>query len=293
MSQCAVLLPLYDGDRPDWFEAALDSILTQQGLPHPPRVYLGIDGPLSDELRRTVQIRSRGIYRRIDHPENTGLALNLNRLIDVLEDEEFVFRADADDLSEPTRFASQITFLKENPSIGIVGTALVEMDEECRFLRIRRWASEPDQIYRDLYKVSALAHPTVCFRRSALRRLGGYREGCGNSEDLDLWLRAAKAGIAMANLPDPLCRLRVTKDTYRRRSRAKSCWPEFRLYWWGCRDLYGWSWRHAFPILRLVSRLLPVPVVRLIYSGPWRQLVTGGARSERKPRPSDTTRGAA
>lgn len=46
----------------------------------------------------------------------------------------------------------------------------------------------------------AIAHPTVCVRRAAVLRLGGYIGG--HAEDFDLWCRLHLAGARMEVAPD-------------------------------------------------------------------------------------------
>jgi hypothetical protein len=47
---------------------------------------------------------------------------------------------------------------------------------------------------------TAIAHPSVMIRRSALIAVSGYREEARHSEDIDLWLRLGEIG-RLANLP--------------------------------------------------------------------------------------------
>ncbi|MEZ4653678.1 MAG: hypothetical protein R3E12_08825 [Candidatus Eisenbacteria bacterium] len=80
---------------------------------------------------------------------------------------------------------------------------------------------EPRAIADALWIESPFAHPTVMMRRSAYRRVGGYRDR-GWPEDYDLWLRMNRARISMAKLAD---RLYQWTD---RKERASRTLPEYR-----------------------------------------------------------------
>lgn len=270
---CAVLLPVYAKDRADWFSEALDSILNQVGLASPPRVYVGVDGPIGPDLRAVIEERRSRIFKVVESEINQGLAANLNSLIRALGSESYVLRADADDICEPTRFRDQIEYLERTPNVGIVGAALTEIDSEGCVLGVRSWATNPDKVVASLYRVTAMAHPTVCFRRDSLDRLGSYREDLLVSQDLEMWFRAAKMGIKMANLARPLVRFRMTPGTLKRRGRDKA-WAEFLLYWRGSLDLFGVTWRQFFPVFRLLTRLLPVRLSQIVYMSRFREIVT-------------------
>lgn len=60
-----------------------------------------------------------------------------------------------------------------------------------------------EQIVRDLFVESPLAHPTVFMPRRLLDRVGGWRD-VGWAEDYDLWLRLWRAGARFAKLPQVL-----------------------------------------------------------------------------------------
>jgi hypothetical protein len=57
-----------------------------------------------------------------------------------------------------------------------------------------------------------LHHPAVSIRKTALQKVGAYREGFRHAEDLDLFLRLAEVG-RVANLPDVLLSYRQHLDS--------------------------------------------------------------------------------
>jgi glycosyltransferase involved in cell wall biosynthesis len=112
---------------------------------------------------------------------------------------EYIARMDADDISYPHRLAQQAALLDSQPKLALA-SCLVEsyppgsLREGFRiYLEWLNALVTDEQIQRELYVESPLAHPSVMLRRDWLERAGGYQEH-GWPEDYDLWLRLAQAG---------------------------------------------------------------------------------------------------
>lgn len=259
----AVLLSVYRNDRLAWFGEAVDSIAGQTYGGEYIRIYLGIDGPVSAEIDEYINGNEELFYRIIRSEEPVGKPLITNSLIKSLENEEFVFKMDADDISFRERFEKQVVFLREHPEVDIVGSAVVEIDEHgCEIFR-RYYPAETSDIQDYICKASPVANPTVCFRRSVFDRIEGYPVRYRYNEDLALWFKCIKEGIVLSNISVPLLCLRVTDSFYRRRRRA--AWSEVAIYLRGIWSLRGLSIKLVFPFIRLFFRLLPVRTVRSIY----------------------------
>lgn len=122
---------------------------------------------------------------------------------------EFVARMDADDVSHPRRLALQSAYLRGDRCAAIVGSRVRVFPRgvvKPGMAHYENWLNSvvsPDEILRDLFVESPLAHPSVMFRRREVESLGGYRDA-GWPEDYDLWLRAAASGMGIAKLPQTL-----------------------------------------------------------------------------------------
>jgi len=68
-----------------------------------------------------------------------------------------------------------------------------------------------DDICREIFIESPVAHPSAMLRRAELLAMGGY-EDRGWAEDYDLWLRYHAAGRRFAKVPAPLVRWREHDD---------------------------------------------------------------------------------
>ena len=115
----------------------------------------------------------------------------------------YIARHDADDWSEPDRFAKQVEFLERNPDIAVCGSNAWMHQEQGPRLWATRFPLEPDKIKDALHERNPFVHGATMFRIQAARRLGGYREEFVCSQDYDFFWRMCDAAGG-ANLPDPL-----------------------------------------------------------------------------------------
>lgn len=121
----------------------------------------------------------------------------------------YVARMDADDRCSPRRMEHQRDRLRDDPSIGVVGSLVRIFPEGARRegLEIYEgWINSlltHDEIARDLFVECPLAHPSMMMRRDEVLRLGGY-EDRGWPEDYDLILRYAGAGYRLEKVPEVL-----------------------------------------------------------------------------------------
>ncbi len=124
----------------------------------------------------------------------------------------YVARMDADDVAEPRRLELQLARLEAEPALGILATRVRCFGEPLGegFARYEAWQNRlltHDDIVREMFVESPLAHPSVMMRREVVEALGGYRDH-GWPEDYDLWLRAAAAGVRFEKLPEVLLQWR-------------------------------------------------------------------------------------
>ncbi len=118
----------------------------------------------------------------------------------------YVARMDADDVCHPERLAAQVALLDSRPDVG-VASCLVRIVREGGvapgFRAYEKWLNScvaPEEIARDIFVESPVAHPTATFRREEALALGGYRD-VPWPEDYDLWLRYHVAGRGIAKVP--------------------------------------------------------------------------------------------
>lgn len=272
MKNVAVIQSVYSNDKAEWLEQSISSICKQKCDPWHINYYICIDGPIDDKLNAVIFRHQQFIRYLAKNDTNLGLAKSLNRLIHALGDEEYVFRMDSDDISVPYRLEKQLDFMETNPEIGICGSSLIEIDENGQHQKIRCYYEKNEEIVENMYKGTAVGHPTVCFRRNSLDKLRGYNEKLRVSQDIDLWFRAIRNDVKFYNIQKPLLLYRKADSFYSRRSIQKA-FNEFSIYWKGCNQLYGFGIRNLFPLMRLVFRLMPLKITAFIYNSGFRHIL--------------------
>jgi len=132
-------------------------------------------------------------------------------------------RMDADDVSEPQRFARQRALMEADPTLAVCGAHVRCFPrDELRdgTLRYEAWlnaTSGAEEVSRELFVECPLPHPTFFLDAGATERVGGYRDR-GWAEDYDLLLRLWRAGGRMAKVPEPLLRWREGSERLQRTS---------------------------------------------------------------------------
>jgi glycosyltransferase involved in cell wall biosynthesis len=224
----SLLLPVYSGDRPEYFVRAFRSSVDQQTL-RPDQVVVVQDGPVSAELARAVDeaVAASPVDASVVRlARNVGLAHALERGLDACA-HDVVARMDADDISLPERFARQLELM--GTGLDLVGTGMYEFaDEVGTIVGTRTPPTGAARIGGYARFHDPFNHPTVVYRRSAVRAAGGYID-IGLMEDYYLFARMVQAGARVENIPEPLVMYRVSDGAYARRGGLSQLRAELRL----------------------------------------------------------------
>lgn len=211
----SVLLPVYAGDRPDFLRRAFDSVTVEQTL-RPGEVVIVRDGPVDESIQRVLDdVASSSVVpvRLVELVDNRGLSHALEAGLAACS-YEIVARMDADDISLPGRFAAQVPLVEAG--CDIVGSAITEFADEAEPGLVRRPPTGAEEIRRAARFVSPFNHPTVVYRKSAVKAAGGY-EDLHLMEDYWLFVRMLATGAEPANVVDPLLLYRIGAGAYARR----------------------------------------------------------------------------
>lgn len=259
----AVLISVYRKDSPYLFDRALKSIYSQS-YKGEIRIYLCIDGKIPEDIEEVVQKHLDKLFLVVRNDTNLGLAKSLNHLLKNMQGEAFAFRMDSDDWSTPDRFEKQIAEMIKRPKVDILGGAIREVDEAHNEIRLIRFPKDPQKIRRFIAWRSPLAHPTVCFRKSAIERFKAYPE-TAVAQDWALWFKCLQQEMQISNIDDVVLDLTMPESLARRRS-LKRATTEFKILCKGILGLYGLNWRLIYALLRFIFRLLPSRLVKIIYN---------------------------
>jgi glycosyltransferase involved in cell wall biosynthesis len=143
----------------------------------------------------------------VRNEERAGLARALNRGLEQARG-RYVARLDADDLALPQRLERQLARLRGG-SVGIVGSAVLDIDDRGRPGALREMPAEPLSVRWHALFGSPFYHPAVLLDKNILdRHQLAYDPAYEESEDFDLWARLL-AVTNGANLAEPLVLYRV------------------------------------------------------------------------------------
>lgn len=211
----SVMMPAYNAER--FVAQAVESILAQTLDDFE---FIIIDDGSSDRTHEILQrYAARDARIRLVSRPNTGrgVAPTRNDLLHMARG-EFLALMDADDIAVPQRLEWQLAFLRENPEVGAVGGAIIDIDEAGRELIQTDYPTDDQEIQEAMLQGKCLiANPTSMMRREIVLSVGGYREEMLHLEDLDLFLRIGERA-KLANLDRVVLRYRIHpgSETHRR-----------------------------------------------------------------------------
>ncbi|MCQ9628386.1 glycosyltransferase [Cetobacterium somerae] len=212
----SVLMSLYDKEKPEYLDEALNSISINQDL-KPNEIILVLDGPINDKLRNVIDKYKKKItnLKVLKLDKNMGLGLALREGLNICEN-NLVFRMDTDDISHRERFKKQVEFFKRNPEIKILGTNAIDFDVDIKNeLNYRKFPQKNREIKKFSKRRCPFLHPTVGFYKDIILEVGSYRDLLF-FEDYDLFLRILNKYKGY-NLQENLLYFRSNINVFKRR----------------------------------------------------------------------------
>jgi len=214
----SVLITVYLGDALEAFRAAIESILNQTLMPS--EILIVVDGPLGADIRNyLVELEIKQNIVKVHHiEENVGLAKALNIGLDLCIN-EIVARMDSDDIARPERFEKTIPIIMEDSSISLIGGQHeIYNDDMSRCEGVRVVPTNIGDIKRYSRFRTPINHPTIAFRKSSVKKIGGYPEDVGRFEDWGLCLSLLKNDFSIVNVADFVLKVRGGGGMMSRRS---------------------------------------------------------------------------
>jgi glycosyltransferase involved in cell wall biosynthesis len=183
---------------------AVQSILTQT---YTEFEFLVVDNGSTDDSLGIIRsfhdprIRMIVLKRNIGRPQALNLALGEAR-------GDYVAVQDADDVSFPTRFEAQMSYLTEHPDVALLGTWCQVIDENGKVSGEFLPPTGTAELSESLASYDPFAHSSVMYRRDIAQEARGYPPDYHYSHDFYLWFRLSRC-YSTANLPEKLVQLRV------------------------------------------------------------------------------------
>lgn len=223
----SVLMSVYVKERPEYLDAALNSVLEQTSIPD--EIVLMEDGILTDELYAVID-KYKEIFpdlKTYQSKYNLGLGEMLRKGV-ALCSNELIARMDTDDIAVPRRFEWQLDCMKKNKEIAVCGGLIEEFNEEGTVCQMKKMPESNRQIFVYAKERNPVNHMTVMFRKEEVLKAGNYRD-ISLLEDYDLWIRMLKNGAQFYNIQQVLVKTRVSDSTYHRRGGRKYCQEYLKL----------------------------------------------------------------
>lgn len=233
----SVLMSVYKKENPEYFKAALESIINQNMQPD--EIVVIKDGPLTEELEQVlewlqVQVSDRAergecintsrksmVIRTYQFEENVQLGRALRKGVELCE-HELVARMDTDDIACPDRLQKQYDYMMTHPRVAALGGYIEEFCDDNSFSNVKTMPVGLAELRSYARFRNPLNHMTVMLRRDAVLDAGNYRH-YPFLEDYDLWGRVLAYGYQLDNLPEVLVRARVGNELYGRRGGFDYC----------------------------------------------------------------------
>jgi glycosyltransferase involved in cell wall biosynthesis len=183
--QVSVLVAVHNGER--FVAEAIESVLAQT---FGDWELVIVDDASTDSTAARLQSFDDARIVVVTRAQSRGLAAALNAGLAHCR-APLVARLDADDRCHPERLARQCARMTADSQLGALGSFVREIDVSGVPIGRRHVPVGVDNVVKTLRWRSALAHPTVMFRKALVLEVGGYRPETNRYEDYDLWLRLA------------------------------------------------------------------------------------------------------
>ena len=202
MARVSVNICCYNGEK--YLAEAIKSVLDQTYTDF--EVVIVNDG--SNDTTEKVVLAFKDERIKYFYQANVGLSAARNRALS-LSNGEFVAILDQDDLWAPEKLELQVGLMDSKPDVGVVYSAGYTVGGDGTILRAERTSRYcRGEITGSLLKGNYISCPTVMFRASALKKVGGFRTDLKIAEEYDMYLRLAR--VCKFDFVDkPLARYRV------------------------------------------------------------------------------------
>lgn len=223
-SKVAVIMSIYKSDIYEYVKESILSILNQSY--NSVDLYIQVDGDINNNVKDLLDEYSfkSNVYIFFNKL-NLGLAKRLNDSIDIIVNKggyDFVARMDADDISCYHRIDEQVKFLLSNPDVDVVGSDIIEINEDGEDIFYKKMDSNIDIIKSNIVKKCPLNHPSVMFRTNLFYEGFRYKSHLMNTQDYYLWVDLLADGKIISNINKPLLKFRVNKSFHSRRGFKKA-----------------------------------------------------------------------
>ncbi|WP_332628467.1 glycosyltransferase [Halalkalibacter flavus] len=209
--EVTVLMSVYNDKK--YLVESIESILTQSFENFE---FLIIDDASNDGSSAILETYAEKDERikLVKNKENKGLSYNLAEGVNMAQ-APWIARMDADDIAFTDRLALQMDYIKNNPNTDVVGSYVIDIDEDGNEIELRKVPTSHEKISKLIWTCPFI-HPSVLFKKEAVKRAGSYDKNLRRRQDYDLWFRCQEANLKFQNLDRALLYYRSTDEYYKK-----------------------------------------------------------------------------
>ncbi len=197
----SVCMTVFNGEK--YIREAMDSILHQTFTDFE---FIIVLDPSQDKTFEIIDSYHDNRIKLIHNKHRIGFIASKNLCLHEAKG-EFIAILDADDVSVSNRLFKQYSFLKANPSFGLLGARAEYINEKSQYIgKAWRYGLRPESINTSMIFGNYFVHSSIMLRKSAIP-LDQYISD--SNEDYDLWSRMILSGMKVWSLPDILVKCRV------------------------------------------------------------------------------------
>ena len=196
----SVLMPVYNGEQ--FLDKSINSILNQTFNNFE---YIIINDGSTDDSLKIIESYEDSRIKIINFSKNMGIAAALNNGLNIAKG-DYIARQDQDDISHPERFMLQVEYLKNN-DVDLVDANFIFIDENDKYIQdYEKRYFNPEETLSHLFFYE-LVHASIMCKRLIFTKYNiQYRKR--PTEDYDLFIRLAKAGMRAGRLDKKLIKQR-------------------------------------------------------------------------------------
>ena len=154
-----------------------------------------IDDGSTDDTKETLKPYLNDRRLQYVYQSNQGIAGARNAGINKAHG-RYIALLDADDEFLPTKIERQLKTLEERPDYGVCYSDILHFyDTNPRKFFHHRYSYPSGNIFEPLLKKQFINPLSVFVRREVIEKHGSFDETLRHTEDWDLWLRWARAGV--------------------------------------------------------------------------------------------------
>jgi len=238
MAEIAVLIPHYNHK-----DSLIDSVRSIDEVIEVD-IFVIDDGSAVKPQKTEFEFYKGGQLYLYGYNKNKGIEYALNFGLKKIQEKgyKYIARLDCEDTCSKNRFTKQVSFLKKNNHISMIGSWVRLIDEEGNLLYNLKFPLKHNKIKKNSYLNAMFIHPTICFKSNILKNTGYYPTEYPAAEDYAFFFNVMKY-YKTANYPEYLVNVEVNRygiSSVKRRMQVKSrIYAIVDNFYFGLYPIYG------------------------------------------------------